>query len=211
MERTRLCEQALGLGHPWYVEKAEFDPKTRKLDLHLNFEAGGVFECGGCGDGGCKAYDTAWKRWRHLNFFQHEAYLHAPAARVKCPSCGIRRARVPWGRARSGFALLFEALVVTMAAQMPVRAVWRIVKHHVDEARAAADHGGVQAVGVDEKACRRGHSYVIFFADLDKRRLLYATPGRKSGCWGSSGRTSKPTGEAEPESGRCAWTCRRPT
>ena len=101
--------------------------------------------------------------------------------------------------------------MVTMAAQMPVRAVWRIVKHHVDEARAAADHGGVQAVGVDEKACRRGHSYVIFFADLDKRRLLYATPGRKSGVLGSSGRTSKPTGEAEPESGRCAWTCRRPT
>ena len=200
VERTKLFEQALGLEHPWYVEKAEFDPETRRLDLHLNFEAGGVFECGGCGDGGCKAYDTAWKRWRHLNFFQHEVFLHAPAPRVQCPSCGVRRARVPWARPRSGFTLLFEALVVTMAAQMPVRAVgrivgehdtrlWRIVKHHVDEARAAADHGGVEAVGVDEKACRRGHSYVTFFADLEKRRLLYATPGRKSGCWGSSGRT----------------------
>ncbi len=84
-----------------------------------------------------------------------------------------------------------------MAAQMPVRAVgrivgehdtrlWRIVKHYVDEARAAADHGGVQAVGVDEKACRRGHSYVTFFADLDKRRLLYATQGRKWGVLGES-------------------------
>ena len=36
----------------------------------------------------------------------------------------------------------------------------------------------------DEKACRRGHSYVTFFADLDKRRLLYATPGRKWGVLG---------------------------
>ena len=158
----------------------------------MAFEAGGLFECGGCGGGGCKAYDTVRKRWRHLNFFQHEAFLHAPAPRVQCPSCGVRMARVPWARPRSGFTLLFEALVVTMAAQMPVRAVgriigehdtrlWRIVRHHVDEARAAADHGGVKAVGVDEKACRRGHSYVTFFADLDARRLLYATPGRRSG------------------------------
>ncbi|MDE2975193.1 MAG: transposase family protein, partial [Gemmatimonadota bacterium] len=29
------------------------------------------------------------------------------------PSCGMRRARVPWARPRSGFTLLFEALVVT--------------------------------------------------------------------------------------------------
>ena len=195
MKDIRLFEQALGLEQPWYVERTEFDPEAGKLDLHLNFEAGGVFECGGCGGDGCKAYDTAGKRWRHLNFFQHEAFLHAPAPRVRCPSCGIRRARLPWARPRSGFTLLFEALVVTMAAQMPVRALarivgehdtrlWRVVKHYVDEARAAADHGEVRAVGVDEKACRRGHSYVTFFADLEKRRLLYATSGRKAGVLG---------------------------
>lgn len=91
--------------------------------------------------------------------------------------------------------LLFEALVVTMAAQMPVLALarivgeqdtrlWRIVKHYVGEARAAADHGQVQSVGVDEKACRRGHSYVTLFSDLEKRRLLYATEGRKSDVLG---------------------------
>ena len=59
----RLFEQALGLEHPWHVEKTEFDPKVGRLDLHLNFEAGGVFECGGCGGEGCKAYDAAQKRW----------------------------------------------------------------------------------------------------------------------------------------------------
>ena len=191
MEKARLFGQALGLDHPWYVEKTEFDAEARRLDLHLNFERGGLFECGGCGGEGCKAYDTAWKRWRHLNFSQHEAFLHAPAPRVKCPSCGIRRARLPWARPRSGFTLLFEALVVTMAAQMPARVLarivgehdtrlWRIVKHYVDEARAAADHGKVRSVGVDEKACRRGHSYVTLFADMEKRRLLYAAQGRKS-------------------------------
>ena len=130
MAGTRLLEQALGLEHPWYVEKAEFDRKARRLDLHLNFVVGGMFECGGCGGEGCKAYDTFRRRWRHLNFFQHDAYLHAPAPRVECPSCGIRQARLPWARTRSGFTLLFEGFVVTMAESVPVRALARIVGEH---------------------------------------------------------------------------------
>ncbi len=162
MKRTRLFAQALGLERPWYVESTAFDAGERRLDIHLNFEVGGTFACGGCGGEGCKAYDTALKEWRHLNFFQHQACLHAPSPRVKCPECGVRQARLPWARPRSGFTLLFEALVVTMASGMPVKAVariveehdtrlWRIVKHHVDEARAEADHSQVRAAGVDER------------------------------------------------------------
>lgn len=192
---TRLFERALGLERPWHVERTRFDADAGRLDIHLNFEAGGTFACGSCDAEGCKAYDTTWKRWRHLDFFQHQAYLHAPSPRVQCPSCGVRQARLPWARPRSGFTLLFEALVMTMASEMPVRAVarivgehdtrlWRIVRHYVTEARGTADHSAVRAVGLDEKACRRGHSYVTFFADLDARRLLYATVGRKSGVLG---------------------------
>ncbi len=133
--------------------------------------------------------------WRHLNFFQHQVYLHAPSPRVECPECGIRQARLPWARPRSGFALFFEALALAMMSEMRVKAVarivgehdtrlWPIARHYMGEARAAADHSGVRAVGVDEKASRRGHSYVTFFADLDQRRRLYATEGRKWGVLG---------------------------
>jgi transposase len=34
--------------------------------------------------------------WRHLNFFQHEAYLHARVPRVRCDKCGIKTVNVPW-------------------------------------------------------------------------------------------------------------------
>ena len=98
MQGTGLFEQALGLERPWYVERTEFDAGQRRLDLHLNFEVGGTFACGGCGGEGCKAYDTAQRQWRHLNFFQHQAYLHAPSPRVECAECGIRQARLPWAR-----------------------------------------------------------------------------------------------------------------
>ena len=193
MRGTGLFERALGLEEPWYVEGTEFDAVGRRLDIHLNFEVGGTFRCGGCGAGGCKAYDTRARSWRHLDFFQHRAFLHAPAPRVSCAECGVRRAELPWARSGSGFTLLFEALAVTLAAEMPMRAVsrivrendtrlWRLVRHHVEAAREAADHSGVRAVGVDEKAIRRGHDYVTLFADLDARRLLFVTEGRRAGA-----------------------------
>lgn len=194
-ERIKLFEQALGIGWPWYVERTEFDAEGRRLDIHLNFEVGGTFACAGCGAEGCKAYDTKARSWRHMDFFQHQAYLHAHTPRVRCTACGVRQARLPWARPRSGFTLLFEALVMTLVSEMPVMAVarvveehdtrlWRVVRHYVGEARAEADHSEVRSVGVDEKACRRGHDYVTLFADLDRARLVYATEGRSAGVLG---------------------------
>ena len=189
MAERGLFERALGLEWPWRVERTEFDAAERRLDLHLDFEAGGTFDCPSCGRGGCKAHDASGKRWRHLDFFQHRAYLHARVPRVRCPACGVKQAAVPWSESGSGFTLWFEALVSAFAREMPVRAVarlvgehdtrlWRLLKRHVGEARADVDFSGVRAVAVDETACRRGHDYITLFADLDRSRLLYATPGR---------------------------------
>lgn len=149
MIQTGLFEKALKLKQPWYVEKTEFDDGARRLDVHLNFRAGGTFPCGSCGEDG-KAYDTAWKLWRHLNFFEYTTLVHAPSPRVTCPSCGIKQARLPWARRRSRFTLLFEAFVVAMATEMSVRAVgrivgeydtrlWRIVNHYMEEADVATN------------------------------------------------------------------------
>ena len=189
MRDVELFEAALGLVRPWRVETVAFDEKARRLDLALNYERGGTFACPECGREGCKAYDSTWKEWRHLNFFQHEAFLHAPVPRVECPEHGIKQIEVPWARAGSGFTLLFEALVMALVREMPVAAVarlvgehdtrlWRILKHYVRQARESADYSSVRAVGLDETASRRGHNYITLFADLDEARLLYATQGR---------------------------------
>ena len=71
---VELFQAALGLVWPWRVERSEFSAEEKQLDLYLEFERGGTFCCPVCEREGCKAYDTRWKRWRHLNFFQHEAY-----------------------------------------------------------------------------------------------------------------------------------------
>jgi len=50
--------------------------------------------------------------------------------RVDCRNCGVRVARVPWARPKSGFTLLFEAIVMALAREMPVRAMSKILKEH---------------------------------------------------------------------------------
>ena len=127
--------------------------------------------------------------WRHLNFFQHEAYLHARVPRVTCKACGVKRVAVPWAREGSGFTLLFEALVMAMMTAMPVAAVgrlvrehdtrlWRVLHHYVEEARNRADHSAVTRVAFDETAARRGHDYVSLFVDLDGPRVLFVADGK---------------------------------
>jgi transposase len=70
------------------------------------------------------------KTWRHLNFFQHEAFLHARVARIDCSDRGVRLVNVPWARPGSGFTLLFEAFVMTLVKDMPVSAAARLVGEH---------------------------------------------------------------------------------
>ena len=191
LEDTTLFQQALGVQTPWQVTKCVFSTETERLDIWLDFQRGSGFACPSCGVLGCKAYDTEELEWRHLNFFQHQAYLHARTPRVECSQCGVKRVSVPWARPGSGFTLLFEAFVMTVVKVMPVLAVarlvgehdtliWRIVHHYVDSTRAAADHSKVSRIGVDETAARRGHDYVSLFVDLDQRRVLFATEGKDS-------------------------------
>jgi transposase len=186
-----LFQAALGLTGPWQVTRTEFDAEAHRLDLYLDFSKGARFACPEGDQPACPVYDSEPKIWRHLDFFQHQAYLHARVPRVTCPTHGTRQVALAWARPGSGFTLLFEALLMALLAQMPVKAVaelvgehdtrlWRLLHHHVAQARAKLDMGEVTRVGVDETSARRGQDYVSLFVDLDapKPRVLVATEGR---------------------------------
>ena len=184
-----LFQAALGLTEPWEVVSVEFDPARKRLDLRIDFARGARFLCPECGTAGCPVHDTEEKTWRHLDFFQHQAYLTARVPRVVCPEHKTRVVEVPWARPLSGFTLLFEALIMAMVREMPVATlaglvgetdmrIWRVVHHYVDQAVDAQDLAGVERVGVDETSSRRGHEYVTVFADLDDRRGVFVVEGR---------------------------------
>lgn len=191
MRDTELFQAALGLVPPWVVAASRFDAAARRLDIDITFPKGARFVCASCGAADCPAYDTEEMTWRHLNFFQHEAYLHARVPRATCKRCGVKRVAVPWARDGSGFTLLFEALVMALVTTMPVAAaarlvgehdtrLWRVIHHYVEKARAQADHSAVTRVAFDETAARRGHDYVSLFVDLDGPRVLFVGDGKEA-------------------------------
>jgi transposase len=190
-ELFKMFGAALGLAPPWQVSAVQFNQLVGVLEIGLDFPRGSRFACPheGCANAACPVHDTLEKRWRHLDFFEHQAFLSARVPRVNCAEHGVHLAAVPWARPGSGFTLLMEVALLTFAKQMPIAPlakmarehdtrVWRVVEHHVHAARAMLDFSGVTTVGCDETSARRGHDYVSLFMDLEERRVLFATPGK---------------------------------
>jgi len=184
-----LFQLALNIQDPWFIDRIEFSPEEKRLDLWVDFIPGSEFECPECGKSKCKAYDTSEKTWRHLNFFQHKCYLHCRVPRVECEDCGIHLVKVPWARKKSGFTLLMDSMIVLMAQKMPVShiaelleehdtRIWRVIEHYVKEARKREDFSNVSTVGIDETSCRKGHRYITVVADLATSKVIYLTEGK---------------------------------
>lgn len=190
-DHSAVFGAALGLVAPWRVESVKFDDILGQLDIRLGFPRGARFPCpqDGCTQSACPVHDTLDKTWRHLDFFQHRAYLHAMTPRVRCPEHGVHLVGVGWARPGSGFTLLMEAAMLTLARHMAVAPlaamanehdtrVWRVLEHHVAAARAGLGFSSVTDVGIDETSAKRGQDYVSIFMDLRARRVLFATEGR---------------------------------
>jgi transposase len=115
-----LFTTALGLQAPWVVAKVELDTAKRRIDFEVTCNASQL-PCPACGVGGQGIHDRIKRSWRHLDFFQFEAWLHAEVPRIDCSACGkTTQVEVPWARPGSGFTLLFEALSLSLCQGMPV-------------------------------------------------------------------------------------------
>jgi transposase len=100
-----LFQLALGPVPPWMVADAKFDADKKRLDSEIDFKTGGRFACPECGKADRSVHDTVKKTWRHLNYFQHEAFLHSRVPGIDCPNCGVRLVTVQWARPGSSFSV----------------------------------------------------------------------------------------------------------
>ncbi|MBF0532469.1 MAG: transposase, partial [Candidatus Omnitrophica bacterium] len=186
-----LFELALNIQDPWYIKDIQFSAEDKRLDIHIDFRKGAVFHYESTKEninGDFKVYDTVDKQWRHLNFFEHECYLHARVPRLNITDDVKRLIDPPWSGISNGFTLLFEALILQLASHMPVhtvgkiihesdRKIWATLKHYVDAALAQNDYSTLKSIGMDETSRRKGHDYITLFVDLVKKRTIFIAEG----------------------------------
>ena len=184
-----LFQKALNISSPWFIKSIDFNPEDKQLKIHIDFKRGSKFTDSEDPGKSYTAYDTVEKTWRHLNFFEHECYLHARIPRIKRDDGRVRLIPPPWSGVVSGFTLLFEALLIQLCRSMPVHNVsaltgvsdhkiWRVLDVYVDGAKFSEDFSEVCTVGMDETSVAKGHDYITLFVDLNERKTIHISDGK---------------------------------
>ena len=193
MQDKELYQRILGLERPWAVSDVELSVAQGRVDIWVEHKPGVSWPCPECGTTlGC--YDHAEERtWRHLDTCQYQTHLHARIPRLDCPEHGVKQVDVPWAGKHSRFTLLMERLIIEtlLACQSVSRtgaltgASWDqvqgIMQRAVERGQQRKQQNGEspQRVGVDEKAFRKGHSYITITCDLDRGTVEHVAMDRQ--------------------------------
>lgn len=196
MRDTELYQRVLGLSVPWSVSRVELKTSERRVDIWVEHRPGVKWRCPQCPERSKRlsCRDHAEERvWRHLDTCQFHTYLHARIPRVNCPEHGVVNASVPWAEAHSRFTLMMELWIIeVLQASATISSasyliglswdeVFGVMKRAVARGRARKEALPVRHLGVDEKAFRKGHSYMTVVCDLERSTVEYVSEDRKAG------------------------------
>ena len=190
MDDKRLFELLLELKTPWHVQDVAVDREAGRVDVTLGHTAGSTFTCPHC-DKACPLHDHAPQRqWRHLDTMQHNTYLHVAPPRVRCETHGVKTTNLPWAAPGTRFTEVFEMKVIqTLHSLQNITLVCKVLsvswdevfgvmKRAVERGLSRREVGTLKHIGVDEKAWRKGHTYVTVLADLEKKAVVDIKEGR---------------------------------
>ena len=148
-------------------------------------------------------YDHSPERtWQHLDTCQLQTHLHARIPRVQCEEHGVVQVEMPCAEEYGRFTLLMERMIIqalracqtTKGACELMRKSWDQAWHVMQRAAARGQDRKVAVVtpliGVDEKAFRKGHSYMTQVGDIHRGTVEFVTEGREKGEFGAVFRDS---------------------
>ncbi|MEI8191930.1 MAG: ISL3 family transposase [candidate division NC10 bacterium] len=197
MEIEKTFSRLLELGEEWRMVGVHFEEAQRMFLLKVE-ETSGLWPAESLRAGGpVNCYDHVEPmRWRHLNVFNCECVIECRLPRGERADGTVYRVTPPWEGKNKHFTKEFEAFALALMREMPVNRageilgerdgrMWSMVHRHVEAARATVSMAEVRAVGVDEMSRRKGHHYVSVFADMEERKVLFATEGKDAETWKS--------------------------
>lgn len=142
--------------------------------------------CSGC----CKprpCYDRLKeRRFEFVPLWGIRVFLCYRMRRVSCDDCGIKVEQVPWSDGKSiltkscmqflaGWAKKLSWQETARSFKTSWHQVYRSVKYVVDWGLKNQDLSGIESIGVDEIAWKKGHHYLTLVYQIDKgcTRLLW--------------------------------------
>jgi transposase len=156
------------------------------LEIPIRARRGSRAICSGCG---CKApgYDTLPERcFEFIPFWGLVVHFLYAMRRVNCPRCGVKVEAVPWAEGKSPICTAYAWFLSGWAKRLSWAGVaevfqtsWHTVACAVEQAvvwgRAHLDLTGISAIGVDEIAWSKGHTYatVVYQINQGRKRLLW--------------------------------------
>lgn len=191
MQVDEFYQHILGIEAPWEIVDVRLDKPSSVVHVELAHEPGIRWKCPCC-ERSLSTYDhVEERRWRHLDTCQYETWLHARIPRVKCPEHGVKQVRVSWAEPGSRFTLLFEAHAIDVLESCEVvssackilriswEQAWNVIERAVERGKARKRPRQITRVGADEKAFKKGHSYMTIVCDIDQSTVEYVADGRK--------------------------------
>ena len=131
------------------------------------------------------------RRWRHVPLWGIPSKIVYQPWRVRCPQCGIKVERIPWGPSKSPLSLPLVIVLATWAKLLALKLVaemfsvsWSTVAGAVKQAvNYGLEHREtdfVLGLGIDEISRQKGHIYHTQIYDLTEHRLLWSQEGRSA-------------------------------
>ena len=147
--------------------------------------------CSGCGRRG-RPYDRLEeRRFEFVPIWGILVFLAYRMRRVDCKQCGVTVEMVPWCDGKNQLTTTYRWYLATWAKRLSwsevgaiFRTSWdsvrRAVEHAVEWGLAHRDVSEVTALGVDEIAWARGHTYLTLVYDIggEAKRLLAVAEDR---------------------------------
>ncbi len=115
--RTQILMYAISIPHGL---SRMLNLTTNNSTSIIDFKRGTRFVDGSDDTNAYSAYDTRMKKYRHMNFFEHECHLYVRTPRIKRDDGKVRLILPPWAGPLNGFSTLFEVLIIKFCKHMPV-------------------------------------------------------------------------------------------
>lgn len=189
MKEIPIFTAALDIKSPWYIKDVYFEEEGTEKVLHIfvDHKRLAKFKYESID---YSVYDHQERTWKHLNFFQHKCYLHAPVPRVRTIDGKVKLVQVPWANPGSSFTLLFEKNILNLVEggmsasavgkhlEVGGKRIFGVVRRYVGYGLATQPLEVVKEMSVDETSSKKGHNYLTILSDREAKKVVGVAVGK---------------------------------